>query len=147
MRSGYALRTDLLRTSLPYWVKLATGRTAPLTFAEFGPVVGVLNPIGSFIEDYYYRGDVAGRGTWGIDWDLDRYNCRRCKTPEFPNGTYAYFVTLESDLKTPAFPYILGGQYFGVLRGEMGAGAGAPTIPADASTYTGPFTFGLSDGP
>ena len=55
---------------------------------------------GSFIEDFAYR---KSRG------DLDEYNGRNCVTPDFPNGTYAYFITFEDDaLTTPAYPYIVG---------------------------------------
>lgn len=39
---------------------------------------------GTFVEDYEY---VQGLG------DLDECNGRQCVTPEFPNGTYAYFLT------------------------------------------------------
>ncbi|MCO1335569.1 YHYH protein [Microbulbifer sp. OS29] len=39
---------------------------------------------GTFVDDYHY---VAGSGT------LDECNGRRVQTPEFPNGTYAYFLT------------------------------------------------------
>lgn len=39
---------------------------------------------GAFIQDYEY---VAGLG------DLDECNGRFCVTPEFPQGTYAYFLT------------------------------------------------------
>ena len=52
-------------------------------------------PSGYFIEDYYYD-DSFG--------DLDEYNGRYCITPEFPNGTYAYFTTIDAD-GLPAFPY------------------------------------------
>ncbi len=39
---------------------------------------------GTFVRDYEY---VAGSG------DLDECNGRQCVTPEFPDGTYAYFMT------------------------------------------------------
>jgi len=39
---------------------------------------------GAFVQDYEY---VAGSG------DLDECNGRFCVTPEFPGGTYAYFLT------------------------------------------------------
>jgi len=39
---------------------------------------------GAFVQDYEY---VAGLG------DLDECNGRFCLTPEFPEGTYAYFLT------------------------------------------------------
>ena len=52
---------------------------------------------GSFIEDYEYV-PLSGR--------LDQYNGRYCVTPEFPNGTYAYFIT-------ETYPYIIGPSYYG----------------------------------
>jgi len=59
---------------------------------------------GYFINDYLYTG-------FG---DLDEFNGRFCLTPQYPNGTYAYFIniTVDSNAKsTPAYPYIVG-EYF-----------------------------------
>ena len=51
---------------------------------------------------------------------LDENNGRFCVTPEYPNGTYAYFATFESDVegtgpfvnyKKPAFPYLIGKNF------------------------------------
>ena len=51
---------------------------------------------------------------------LDKNNGRFCVTPDFPNGTYAYFATLESSVaadgvfknfKKPAFPYLIGESF------------------------------------
>ena len=61
---------------------------------------------GLFVEDYVFNN--AG--------DLDEHNGRFCKTPEFPNGTYAYFVGIKSDtLNTnqfeSVFPYFIGDTY------------------------------------
>ena len=55
-------------------------------------------PLGMFIQDFYY----AGTG------DLDVYNGRYCVTPEYPQGTYAYFCTIDSSTGSPAYPYIIG---------------------------------------
>ena len=46
-------------------------------------------------------------------WILDRNNGKICNTPEFPkelypDGIYAYFITVEGDNITPVFPYIIG---------------------------------------
>ena len=49
---------------------------------------------GTFFEDYVY---VTGSG------DLDECNGRFCKTPEFPEGTYAYFLTKEWPVIPRAF--------------------------------------------
>lgn len=62
-----------------------------------------------FIDDYEYIGD----------GDLDEHNGRFCITPEYPNGTYAYFTTIgnlqESGLfnkyRIPTFPYVIGPTY------------------------------------
>lgn len=55
---------------------------------------------GAFIQDYEYNSSFG---------DLDEYNGRYCKTPDYPNGTYAYFLTFSDDnLQYPAYPYIIG---------------------------------------
>jgi hypothetical protein len=53
--------------------------------------------LGSFIEDYQLTTSL-----------LDKYNGRFCVTPEFPNGTYAYFAT-------DAFPYFIGLEYYSTV--------------------------------
>ena len=60
-------------------------------------------PSGFFIEDYVYNGS----------GDLDKNNGRFCITPEFPNGTYAYFATtkLDNGNIVPSFPYFIGNTY------------------------------------
>jgi len=62
----------------------------------------VLYPLGIFVQDYSYT----------ASGDLDQHNGRVCVTPDYPNGTYAYFLTLNSDL-LPVYPYIIGNTYFG----------------------------------
>ena len=66
-----------------------------------GPLVSQY-PIGTFIEDYDY---IAEYGS------LDENNGRYCVTPDYPEGTYAYFVTLDNS-NDPVFPYILGENYY-----------------------------------
>ena len=71
-------------------------------------------PVGFFIEDYSFQNS----------GNLDEHNGRFCKTPDFPNGTYAYFATINSgkpngdgpfkNFKEPAFPYLLGDSYHSV---------------------------------
>lgn len=57
---------------------------------------------GSFVEDYVYN-PLSVTGT------LDEYNGRFCKTPDFINGTYAYFLTFaDINLQQPEYPYIIG---------------------------------------
>jgi hypothetical protein len=66
-------------------------------------------PEGFFVEDYSY---VASG-------DLDDHNGRFCVTPEYPNGTYAYFCTVGNlansgpfkFYRQPQFPYVIGNTY------------------------------------
>ena len=68
---------------------------------NFGPDVATY-PIGSFVNDYTY---IDKSGT------LDQNNGRFCVTPEYPNGTYAYFMTVGA-VNVPEFPYIIGENYY-----------------------------------
>ena len=78
-----------------------------------GPSVTTF-PLGFFVEDFTYHEN-------NDDSYLDRNNGRFCVTPEYPNGTYAYFVTVNPDsiessglfenYKIPTFPYVLGEKY------------------------------------
>lgn len=60
-------------------------------------------PAGFFVEDY----------TFTNTGDLDISNGRFCKTPEFPQGTYAYFagITTSSSQLQPTFPYFIGNRF------------------------------------
>jgi len=109
MVSSYALRTDntTTRTTLPAWAATYQGISATLTSSEYGPSVSTTYPLGRYVEDYNYT---AGSG------DLDQYNGRTCVTPDFPGGTYAYFVTIDAS-GNPAFPYYLGPQFNGTASG------------------------------
>ena len=73
------------------------------------PPVG-LYPEGFFVEDFKFTN--AG--------DLDIHNGRFCVTPDYPNGVYAYFTTLETvvdsfgpfrNYKRPQFPYVIGNTF------------------------------------
>ena len=70
-------------------------------------------PAGFFVEDFTYT---EGFG------DLDEHNGRFAATPEYPNGIYAYYTTLDQNLTTnpsdpfngvrkPEFPYVVGDSY------------------------------------
>lgn len=64
-------------------------------------------PTGEYIEDFVYN---ANLGT------LDAFNGRFCTTPEYPNGTYAYFTTQYAN-GSPIYPYVIGPQYWGIPTG------------------------------
>jgi hypothetical protein len=115
MVSGYALRngqngTDNLnttgRTTIPAWAVRLFG----VSSNQSGPAVSASYPLGRYMEDNEYLGD-AGKSQ-GVDFDLDEYNGRYCVTPEFPNGVYAYFVSISSN-GTPEYPYNIGAGFYG----------------------------------
>ena len=98
------------RTTLPAWAARAYNRSSTLAAGEYGPGVSAQYPLGRYMEDNDFLGDL-GR-TQGVDFDLDEYNGRFCRTPEFPDGTYAYFVAITASA-APAFPYNIGRSYYG----------------------------------
>lgn len=113
MISGFVSRTNVVtsgRTTLPQWAARAYNRSASLAANEFGPNVSAQYPLGRYLEDNDYCGDVGE--THGVQFDLDEYNGRWSVTPEFPNGTYAYFVAIMAS-GAPAFPYNIGRSYYG----------------------------------
>lgn len=123
MKTGYSLRNITTRTSLPYGVSL--------TAANYGPAVSTTYPLGTYIEDYEWLASNGG--------DLDKYNGRYCVTPEFPGGTYAYFVTIDAS-GTPQFPYYIGVEYYGAPETDDITMGTTITIP---STGTSCFTSTL----
>lgn len=98
--------------TLPAWA-LRNSSHAP----EDGPDVSASYPLGRYIEDWAYLGDLIKPATGqpyqvGADFDLNEYNVRYCVTPEFPNGTYAYFLNIDTH-GTPVFPYNTNRYFFG----------------------------------
>ena len=61
-------------------------------------------PLGFFVEDYRYQHRFG---------DLDDNNGRYCVTPDYPDGVYAYFITIDSN-NIPQFPYIVGDKYYSI---------------------------------
>ncbi|MDC0230817.1 YHYH protein [Aureispira] len=121
LASSYQLRNITVRNTLP------NGQAANPS----GPNVttGGNFDLGTYIEDYEY---VPSSG------DLDEFNGRNCVTPEYPGGTYAYFLTTKSN-GDPAFPYFMAAEYFGqVSTSSVGAQAGNSSIPGNA--VCGTFT-------
>ena len=125
MISGFVLRngqngtdnlTNTLRATLPAWAKRLyntdqSGATPLTTY-----------PVSRYMEDYAYLGDLTNSATGtnyqlGTHFDLDEYNGRWCVTPEFPGGTYAYFVSMSSN-GTPVFPNNIGRAFYGNPTGS-----------------------------
>ena len=85
--------------------KLTGERTNGPSIAEY--------PSGFFVEDFTYT---PGKG------DLDEHNGRFGVTPDYPNGVYAYFTTVQPSqvanagnpfnrARVPVFPYVVGDSY------------------------------------
>ena len=93
--SGYSdpdnINSDLKLIKPSYTKNISKNKNRPEGFAE-----------GIFVDDFIF--DNSG--------DLDVHNGRFCKTPEFPNGIYAYFATVEIDSSNNkvigAYPYFIG---------------------------------------
>lgn len=132
MVSGYVVRdgqngTDNLnqngRRTLPAWDSREMNLSAVLPDSETGPDVNGQYSLGRYMEDYAYLGDLGK--TQGRDFDLDEFNGRWCVTPEFPNGTYAYFTTIDANGK-PIYPYNMGRRYYGNPTGRLMTGIHEP---------------------
>lgn len=96
MKSSYQLRNITTRT---VW--------ADGTDVLDGPAVSTTYPLGYFREDYEY---VAHPGDPSY---LDAHNGRFCITPEYPQGIYCYFATVDANHNS-AYPYVVGPTYYGV---------------------------------
>ena len=75
--------------------------------------------LGDLVQDYIYDSSV---GT------LDAYNGKFGVTPEYPNGTYAYYMTEDSS-GNPVYPYAIGPKMYGVPLAE------GSTVPAVADLF------------
>jgi hypothetical protein len=121
MISGFVLRnglngtdnlTNTARANIPAWAQRLYNTNA----AQAGPAISSTYPIARYMEDYAYLGDLVNTNTGvtnvlGVDFDLNEYNVRWCVTPEFPSGTYAYFVSMETN-GVPKYPNNIGRAYY-----------------------------------
>lgn len=85
--------------------QLISSYKAPVDNQENRPNKNIF-PVGFFVDDYIFDGS----------GDLDEHNGRFCVTPEYPNGTYAYFMTVDpvkqlGNGKEPTFPYVIGNTF------------------------------------
>ena len=96
IESGYELRSMTARTTH------ADGSTV-----SAGPAINTTFPLGYFREDYGWISHPNN------DEYLDEHNGRFCVTPEYPNGTYAYFCTVDSDWNS-TYPYVVGPTFYGI---------------------------------
>lgn len=128
MTPRWQKRNITQRTTLP-------GGTS-LQASQYGPAIGGQYPLGCYREDYEF---VVSSGT------LDTHNGRFGKTPEFPNGVYAYFMTLDS-LNAPLYPNAVGQTFYGAVpQGNMGPSGGQNTIPGTTTQYVPSTPTAIAD--
>jgi hypothetical protein len=126
METSYRIRNITDRHTLPDGTVLSQN--------EWGPPINNTYPLGAYNEDYEY---VANLG------HLNEYNGRMCVTPEYPQGTFAYFSTRDA-AGIAEYPYLVGPNYYGVLEtANTGMGGGHLPPPPSATDYA-PFELGLS---
>lgn len=93
MKSSYSLSTNTTRLNGP----------------AINQVVGTQTMVnGYFREDYVYTPTSASTPDF-----LDEHNGRFCVTPEYPNGIYCYFATVDAKWNS-AYPYVVGPTFYGV---------------------------------
>ncbi len=122
MKSSYGLRNITTRTTY------ANGSTVTA-----GPAVSATYPLGTFREDYQYNATSAATPDY-----LDEHNGRFCVTPEYPNGIYCYFTTVDENWNS-AYPYVVGPTFYGVK-----SAAKVASIGESVTNYTNASTLAVS---
>lgn len=107
--------------------RMVSGYTMRASGYRTGLAANLTNyPMGIFVEDYQFTD--AG--------DLDISNGRYCVTPDYPNGTYAYFVTVDANTN-PVYPYVIGTRF----RATPATFGTNDYVPGNG---TAPITYGLN---
>ncbi len=114
MKSSYSLRSISTRTTN------ASGANVTA-----GPAVSATYPLGYFREDYQYNATSAATPDY-----LDEHNGRFCVTPEYPNGIYCYFATVDANWNS-AYPYLVGPTFYGVWANRK-----VTSVTETVTTYT-----------
>ncbi len=120
IKSGYQMRNITTRTT-----------HADGSSVDVGPPISTTYPLGYFREDYEFIANSA-------DDYLDEHNGRFSVTPEYPNGTYAYYCTVDANWNS-AYPYAVGPTFYGTRANREVTSVTEPT-----TDYTVP-TSSLSE--
>ncbi len=113
IKSSYQLRDITVRTHY------ANGNDV-----TDGPAVSATYPLGHYREDYEFV-------THPEEDYLDEHNGRLCVTPEYPDGTYAYFCTVDENWNS-AYPYAVGPTFYGTKVASK-----VNSITETVTAYTG----------
>ena len=107
----------------PYGYTNSSGGPIKILESGYSPSISSVrpNPLTSNGEMIYSEGFFVEDYTYSDDKDLDEHNGRFCKTPEYPNGVYAYFALINPTInddegafknyRKPQFPYFIGNSY------------------------------------
>ena len=136
VESSYAVRNISVRHELADGTVLDPNQYGPDVGALVTPAIPpgaepVEAVLGAYIEDFEF---IENSG------HLDVHNGRFGITPEYPNGTYAYFATIDENWN-PAFPYFFA-SYYGVIatdnfgQGPPGPGGSATNVSINESVET-----------
>jgi hypothetical protein len=106
MKSSYSLSNNITRANGP----------------SIGQVAGTQTFFnGYFREDYVYTPTLSSTPDY-----LDEHNGRICKTPEYPNGIYCYFATVDTNWNS-AYPYVVGPTFYGTYTASKVTTVGEAT--------------------
>ncbi len=116
----------ITRIKSSYFLRNITSRTthADGSNVDTGPNVSSTYFLGYFREDYEYIPHSEQE-------HLDEHNGRFCVTPEYPDGTYAYFATVDENWNS-AYPYVVGPTFYGNATNRQ-----VTSITEATTVYTG----------
>ena len=117
LESGYSLRNITERTHHADGTDVEDGPTTTDYF------------LGYFREDYEFIPS-------NQEHYLDEHNGRFCVTPEYPDGTYAYFCTVDENWNS-AYPYVVGPTFYGVYANASVNFISEPTTVYSSNSETG----------
>lgn len=122
MKSGYELGIGTDRDTYPDG-----------TDVDDGPAVDATYFAGYFREDYQWMAH-AGESDY-----LDVHNGRVCVTPEYPDGIYCYFATVDENWNS-AYPYMVGPTFYGNVVAST-----VTNITESTTTYTSTASISEKD--
>ncbi len=120
----------IVRIKSSYKLRDITARThhANGTDVADGPALNTNYPLGYFREDYGYTATSPATPDF-----LDEHNGRFCTTPEYPQGIYCYFATVDENWNS-AYPYVVGPSFYGVRNASKVQTITEPVTSFDPTT-------------
>ena len=119
-------------------VRMTSGYRKKLDFENIRDQDGGIK-LGNFEKGYFEE-----------DWEwfpdpknLDQQNGRFCVTPEFPEGVYAYFATIDAstgiDKNKAGFPYFIGSKYRGTTFNDFNTKEIVTLLEENLTKYVSPY--------